>query len=217
VNRLRVAVLGGSFDPVHKGHIALADHFIGLLHPDVLRVIPAGQPWQKPALQAPPEQRVAMLKLAFNQHSIPVDIDDQEIKRNAPSYTIDTLRALRAELGQQASILFLIGADQLQQLNTWHDWRGLFDYAHICAAARPASARDATIIPSDVAEEFKRRAATPEQLRNAPHGMSHFAPELAVDVSSTTIRSSLQRGERPESLLPIAVLDYIQQHHLYRS
>ncbi|MES2538880.1 MAG: nicotinate-nucleotide adenylyltransferase [Pseudomonadota bacterium] len=212
-----IALLGGSFDPVHNGHVALGAYFAKLLVPDELRIIPAGNPWQKHGLQATGEQRVAMVERAFDRQSVPVFVDQQEIRRGTATYTIDTLRSLREELGPDVSIAFLMGADQLHQLHTWGDWQHLFDYAHLCAASRPGFTMDASHLPAQVAREFERRRGTPEQIRNTPHGLTYLASNLAVDVSATEIRSALQRGERPESLIPARVLDYIEQHHLYKS
>jgi nicotinate-nucleotide adenylyltransferase len=212
-----IALLGGSFDPVHNGHVALGDYFAKLLMPDELRIIPAGNPWQKHGLQATGEQRVDMVERAFDRQSVPVFVDQQEIRRGTATYTIDTLRALREELGNDVSIAFLMGADQLHQLHTWGDWQRLFDYAHLCAASRPGFAMDASHLPAAVAREFGRRSGTPEQIRNTPHGLTYLASNLAVDVSATEIRQALQRGERPDSLIPARVLDYIEQHHLYKS
>jgi len=212
-----IALLGGSFDPVHNGHLALADYFVAQLKPDELRIIPAGNPWQKDNLQASAEHRVAMLECAFREQKIPVAIDLQEIQRHTATYSIDTLRAIRSEAGQAASLVFLMGADQLQQLHTWKDWQSLFDYAHICAATRPGFSVDAPHMQQAVAQEFSRRAGTLEQIRTTPHGMTYLASDLAVDVSSTTIRAALRHGSRPDALVPHAVLDYIEQHNLYRS
>jgi nicotinate-nucleotide adenylyltransferase len=212
-----VAILGGSFDPVHNGHVALADHFVALLQPDELRVIPAGNPWQKDGLQASAQDRLAMAGSAFSTQKVPVTIDQQEILRDKATYTIDTLRAVRKELGPDVSIVFLMGADQLQHLNTWNEWRQLFDYAHLCAASRPGFAMDAAHVPDDVTREFARRAATPQQIRTTAQGLAFLAPDLAVDIAATTIRAALQRGERPISQVPLGVLDYIEQHHLYKS
>lgn len=212
-----VAVLGGSFDPVHKGHLALADYFTDLLTPSALRVIPAGNPWQKNGLQTSPEDRVAMLTRAFVQQKPAVSIDQQEIQRHTATYSIDTLRALRAELGPETSIVFLIGADQLQKLHTWRDWQKLFDYAHICAATRPGFAIDASQIQQAVAAEFTRRSGTAEQIRTTPYGLCYLGTDLAVDISATEVRARIKSGAAPEALLPPAVLDYIQQHHLYQS
>jgi nicotinate-nucleotide adenylyltransferase len=212
-----IALLGGSFDPVHKGHVALADYFIALLQPDELRVIPAGNPWQKHGLQASGQDRMAMVRSAFSTQKVAVNIDQQEILRDSATYTIDTLRAVRKELGPDVSVVFLMGADQLQHLNTWQEWQQMFDYAHICAASRPGFAMDAAHVPADVAQEFAHRAGSPEQIRNTAQGLAYLAPNLAVDISATAIRAALQRGEHPISLVPPGVLDYIEQHHLYKS
>jgi nicotinate-nucleotide adenylyltransferase len=212
-----VILFGGSFDPVHIGHVALGDYFVKLLVPDELRIIPAGNPWQKQALHAAADDRVAMIRLAFDKLPVPVSIDRQEIERNGASYTIDTLCAIRNELGPRTSIVFLLGADQLQKLNTWHEWKKLFDYAHLCAASRPGFAIENASIPTEVAREFTRRAATPDQIRDTAYGLTYVATNLAIDISATQIRSLLQRRERPGSQIPARVLDYIEQHHLYQN
>lgn len=216
-SRRCIALLGGSFDPVHNGHVALGGYFAKLLFPDELRIVPAGNPWQKDGLIASAHQRVDMLHCAFHQQALPVYIDLREIQREGATYTIDTLRAIRTETGPDTCIVFLIGADQLQRLDTWKDWQQLFDYAHVCAASRPGFAMDAAHVPAAVVREFTRRAASPEQICAAPHGLTYFAPNLCVDISSTQVRTMLSRGEEPDSLIPAAVLDYIKLHHLYRN
>ena len=211
-----VALLGGSFDPVHNGHVALGALFANLLQPDQLRIIPAGNPWQKGALRATPQDRVRMLEQAFAQANLAVTIDRQEIERSTATYTIDTLRNVRAELGPDASIVFVMGADQLQQLNTWRDWRALFDLAHIGVAARPGYSLAEAALPEAVATELAQRQGSLEQLRHTPSGHTHLADNLAVDISSTQVRAALQRGEQANSLISPVVLDYIQQHNLYK-
>jgi len=212
-----IALLGGSFDPVHQGHVALGEYFAKLLAADELRIVPVGDPWQKGQLHASAADRVEMIRYAFDKQSTPVVIDQQEIQRHTATYTIETLKAIRAELGPNASIAFLIGADQLQHLDTWREWHRLFDYAHICAASRPGFATGIGRVPAQVAHEFDSRNATPEQIRAKPSGLTYLAKDLAVDISATNIRSALQRGERPEGLVPQRVLDYIELHHLYKS
>lgn len=216
----RTALLGGSYDPVHHGHVALGAYFAQLLQVDQLRVIPAGLPWQKSTLKATPQQRAEMVALAFAGAAYDVVVDLQEIERGAQgqaTYTIDTLRQVRAELGPSASISFLMGADQLQRLDTWHEWQALFDYAHICVAARPGFNLATAGLPPAVAEAFSRRLGTPEQIRNTPHGLTYLAQDFAVDISATEIRAALQRGDSANSLIPPLVLDYIEQHNLYKS
>jgi len=218
--RYRIALLGGSYDPVHNGHVALGAYFARLLQADQLRVLPAGLPWQKASLQATPLQRTEMAALAFRGVAASVVVDPQEIERSAqgqPTYTIDTLRQIRAEQGPDASISFIMGADQLQRLASWSEWRVLFDYAHICVATRPGYDVAAAGLPAAVAEVFSRRLGTPEQIRNTPHGLTYLAQDFAVDISATELRAALQRGEAANSLIPPLVLDYIEQHNLYKS
>ena len=212
-----VALLGGSFDPVHQGHVALAALFAQLLQPDELRIIPTGSPWQKSALQARADQRVDMLELAFKDARLPVTLDLQEIERGAPTYTVDTLRNVRAELGPDASIVFLMGADQLQRLDSWREWRALFGLAHIGVAARPGYTLAAAQLPPAVAHELEQRQGSLAQLRDKPSGMAYLAHTLDLAISATQIRASLQRGDQANSLISAVVLDYIQQHNLYTS
>lgn len=217
-----VLLLGGSFDPIHNGHVALGATFVRLLGATELRVIPT-VPWQKSSLVATPEQRADMAALAFADMPCRVVVDRQEIERGRPTYTVETLRALRAELepvyGKNASLCFLMGADQLQRLDTWHDWHDLFALAHLCVAARPGFLLDGPGIPAAVAAEFRGRLVAPEQLCSKPAGQTCIAPDLAVDISSTRIRQALAAGNYQHdsgSPIPAPVLDYIEQHNLYK-
>ena len=110
-----------------------------------------------------------------------------------------------------------MGADQLQRLDTWRDWHELFDYAHFCVAARPGFALNGTEVPKAVADEFARRLGTLEHIRNTPHGLTYLAQDFAVDISATQIRAALERGDTADSLISPLVLDYIEQHNLYKS
>jgi nicotinate-nucleotide adenylyltransferase len=215
-----VALLGGSFDPVHHGHVALAGLFAQLLRPDELRIMPAGQPWQKTGgLQAGDADRVAMLKLAFDNAAFGVTIDTSEIERKTPTYTVETLRALRAALGPDASIVFLMGADQLQKLDSWRDWKALFALANFGVAARPGYRLDAAALPPAVAQELQPRLATPEEVRASKAGKVCLVHTRAVDISATEVRAALKENAaaKVSALLAPQVLDYIQQHHLYKN
>jgi nicotinate-nucleotide adenylyltransferase len=214
------ALLGGSFDPVHHGHVALARLFCELLRPDALYLLPA-KPWQKSSLQASDEARVAMLELAFRDSGLPVLIDRREIERGSATYTVETLQGLREELGPDASIVFLMGADQLQNLDSWRDWQQLFALANIGVAARPGYTLEQEALPSAVAQEMAPRLAPPGQVRTTPAGLVCLAHTLAVDISATQVRALLHEGREHgtdlNSLVPPLVLDYIQQHHLYKN
>jgi nicotinate-nucleotide adenylyltransferase len=210
-----ILLFGGSFDPVHNGHLALA-HFCSLLcQPDELRLIPAGRPWQKPELATPADHRVAMLKLAFADFHLPVEIDEQEIKLDGPSYTITTLRNIRAELGDSVSLVLTIGADQLHNLPTWREWQQLFNYAHLCVVRRLGFSLESEQLSSVLANEIVRRRASAEQIRSTPHGLMIIADNFLMDVSATSIRQSLHQRSDAAGLIPAAVLDYIHQQHLY--
>jgi len=215
-----VALLGGSFDPVHRGHVALAELFAHLLRPDELRILPAGQPWQKKnGLQASDLERVAMLELAFRQVSFPATIDLREIERKTPTYTVETLRDLRAELGPETSIVFLMGADQLQKLDSWRDWQDLFELTNFGVAARPGYRLDEAALAPAVAQELAQRHATPDEVRSSPAGRVCLAHTLAVDISATQVRAAVHEDKSTDisALLAPQVLDYIQQHNLYKS
>lgn len=214
-----VLVLGGSFDPVHLGHVALAQHLCDVLKPDELRIIPAGQPWQKSALTATSEQRVSMLKLAFEAWSdCKLIIDEQEIRRAAAhvaSYTIETLRELRKELGTEASICFAMGADQLLNLHTWHQWKELFKVAHLCTASRPGF--DIRLATPEVTKAWQERLISPQEMRVKAAGGTYLDSSLAVDVSATQLRKELkQHNPTIRLLVTHKVLDYIQQHSIYQ-
>ncbi len=223
-----IALLGGSFDPVHHGHVALARLFCALLRPDELRVLPA-KPWQKAALKASDAERVAMLELAFKDSGLPVVIDQRELLRGSPTYTVETLRGLRAECGPDASLVFLMGADQLQNLDSWRDWEQLFELANIGVAARPGYALKQDALPPAVAQQLAPRLAPPEHVRTTPAGLVCLAYSLAVDISATQVRATLHGSLRGagdpgvddaaylKTLVPPVVLDYIQQHNLYKS
>jgi nicotinate-nucleotide adenylyltransferase len=218
-----LALLGGSFDPVHDGHVALAGLFARQLAPDELRILPAGQPWQKDGLQASDLERVAMLKLAFGGAMFRTVIDTREIERDTPTYTVDTLRELRAEVGPDASIVFLMGADQLQKLDSWREWTSLFELTNFGIAARPGYRLDAAALPPAVARELAQRLATPEEVRASKAGRICLAHTLAVDISATEVRAALRADadaderKKASALLAPQVLDYIQQHNLYKS
>jgi nicotinate-nucleotide adenylyltransferase len=222
VTRRCIAVLGGSFDPVHQGHVAFARHGMAHLQADELLLVPAGNPWQKAALAARAEDRIAMLQLAFADWTPPPGIDTQEIERQGPTYTIDTAASLRSKLGEKASIVLLMGADQWQRLGTWKDWPRLFDYLHLCVASRPGSTLSALELPQELRHFVETRFASPEQLRNSPCGLITTTETLSVDIAATDIRKALAAPAAEDcallnTWLAPAVLDYIHQHHLYGS
>ena len=208
-------LLGGTFDPVHTGHVDIASHFCRLFHACQLRIVPAGNPWQKPPLFATSAQRSRMLELAFESASLPFELDSQEIVRQGASYTIDTLRAVRKEVGFGPSLVLVMGSDQLVNLHTWREWEKLFDYAHLAVAKRVGSAVSPADVDDEVGRVFFPRLALPHDIRRTSFGRTCLSEEVFVDVSSTEIRKNIHEANAAELLIPPAVLDYIKTNKLY--
>jgi nicotinate-nucleotide adenylyltransferase len=215
----RIAILGGTFDPIHDGHLSLATHFARLLALDELVLMPAGQPWQKTGV-SDAAQRLAMTKIAAEHLRIPgtrVSVGTDEVDRHGDTYTVDTLLAWRRRLGDRASLSLLIGADQLLALDRWHDWLDLFELAHICVAARPGF--DLDEMPVAVAEQIARRQKPLDAIRASAHGGILIDRSLDFDISATHIRQCAQRQLAADAKhcehVPDAVWQYIRQHRLY--
>lgn len=208
-----IAILGGSFDPVHRGHVALAQIGLDLLKPSQLRIIPTGWSPQKKAYRVSAAHRLAMLRLALQDlvGLTQLVIDEQEIIRAAqgiPSYSVETLRNLRQQVGPAASLVLMMGADQLAQLQHWKDWQQLFELAHLLVVTRPGFVLNQ--LDMAVAAEFSQRAASVQALNSSPLGLTFLYADLHLDISSTQIRQGNKLSD-----IPSGVLDYIQQHHLY--
>jgi len=220
----RVGIFGGTFDPIHNGHLALARRFVDLLRLTDLVLLPAGQPWQKAGVSAP-EHRLAMTRAAaasLELDGVRVTVATDEIERKGDTYTVDTLAHWREREGADASISLLMGADQFVKLDSWHQWMRLFDYAHICVETRPGF--DVSTLSAPVAAEVAKRAASPETLQASAHGHVLIDETLLIDVSATAIRDEArtmtdEHDARAQARdhVPSAVWDYIVQHHLYQT
>lgn len=216
----RIGMLGGTFDPIHNGHLALARHFATTLGLTELVLMPAGQPYQKQGVSAA-KHRLAMTRIAAETlvlQNVAVSIATDEIRHAGPTYTIDTLQRWRTQIGLETSLSLLIGADQLIQLDSWHDWRHLFDFAHVCAASRPGNELAAT--SPAVLEEIAARQAPAAILQATPAGHILIDSTLALDITATAIRTRLRASTTIDPStpadLPAAVWAYILQHRLYQ-
>lgn len=213
----RLGILGGTFDPPHLGHVALARLCVEHLQLDELQWIPTGQSWQKGTDVTPAADRLAMTELAAAALAdLParVHANRMEVDRAGPSYTIDTVRELRSHYGPRASLCWLMGADQLLRLHTWHGWEALFDYVHFCVATRPGF--DLAQLDGPVRDALRDRLADTALIQSTPSGHMWIDQTLAVDLSSTTLRQRLAAGERADDQLPPGVANYIATHRLYR-
>jgi nicotinate-nucleotide adenylyltransferase len=213
-----LGILGGTFDPVHNAHCALARVALDRLGLAEVLWIPAGQPPHREAPRATPADRLAMVRAAIAAEPRFL-LDPSEASSTAASYTVHTLLRLRATHGPDRPLVLLMGADAFRGLPSWHRWQELFGLAHIAVATRPGFPLDAFAPP--LAEEVTaRRADAPTALADSAHGRIVFFPLVAGTVSATEVRGLLAAdapAERLAPLLPPPVLDYIQQHRLYRN
>lgn len=211
MTRRRIGLLGGTFDPVHVGHLALARAACVALSLDELRLVPTGVSWQKDASAVAAADRVAMLRLAVAREPGWI-VDTREVEREGPSYTIDTLVSLRAELGPECALVMVIGSDQLRNLASWHRWRELIGFCHIAATRRERVPLEALPAPIEALVEAHGADALPD----TPAGGIVFFRMPPVPVSSTKLRSQLAAGVAPAELLPAGVPEYIESRRLYR-
>jgi len=212
-----IGVLGGTFDPIHYGHLRLAEELGETLRLEEVRLIPSGTPPHRSAPAVPAEHRLAMTQLAAAGNPR-FKVDEREVRRAGPGYTYDTLKALRAELGDARPLALLLGADAFLEFATWHRWREIFGLAHIAVAYRPGFPveqwSERMLLP--LAREYAaRRMQQPLAVHLAPAGGIVVIPFTALDISATAIRDMLRAGASPRYLLPGAVLDYIRTHRLY--
>ena len=209
---------GGTFDPFHLGHqaIALAAHE-ALQAP--LWLIPAADPPHRAAPGASAEQRLTMLQLAVAE--LPgLQIDDRELRRAAatgrPSWTVDTLRELRAELGPQTPLVWLLGADSFASLPSWHHWQEMLELTHLLVAARPGTSIEQGL-PAELDAALAGRWCDQVQpLQTSPAGRVLALQQPLYEVSASEVRRRMATGDNWRELLPPAVADYLQQHRLYR-
>ena len=214
---LAIGLLGGSFDPIHSGHLQLARDALAQLALTELRFLPAGQPWQKEKVTDATHRAQMVLAAIRNEPRFVLDM--REIERAGPTYTVDTLRELRAALGEHLPLVWIMGSDQFEQLDTWRDWTRLLDHAHLAVARRA----DAVFTPSHVLQEyFNAHWARPHAVQEAAHGRIVEFEMTPVDASATEVRALLAqppspaRDNRLAEIVPSPVLDYIRAHHLYR-
>ena len=195
----KIGMFGGAFDPPHLAHRALAEAALAQLQLDELRVLPTGQAWHKSRPLTEAAHRLAMSRLAFEGLER-VRLDDREIRRAGPSYTLDTLRELHAE-NPQAELYLVMGKDQADVLPTWRNWQEIVHLAIICVADRDVLTGQETrfVPPPEMAGRFCKLSMPP------------------MDISATGIRTRVASRQGIAPLVTPAVARYIEDHHLYQS
>jgi nicotinate-nucleotide adenylyltransferase len=199
-----IGLLGGTFDPIHFGHLRLGQEIGELLRFAEVRLIPSGTPPHRHAPQVSAQQRLQMVRLATVDNPLFV-VDEREVNRVGPGYTVDTLGELRREFGVTRPLCLLLGADAFLELATWHHWHELFGLAHIVVAHRPGFPIEA----------WPTKMPQPLAVHLAPAGGIATQSIAALDISATGIRDALAHGASPRYLLPDPVLDYIETNRLY--
>ena len=210
-----IGILGGTFNPIHLGHLHLVNQLQAKLSFDSIRFMPAALPALKDTPSVTAEQRAEMVKIAIaNQPRF--TLDTRELSRAGTSYTIDTLISLREELGNQISLCWLMGFDAFAHLNAWHRWQELLNYAHLIVVKRPHS-EDLSSLNADVKALLEsHETKNAEEIKNQTCGKILIQEISALDISSTDIREKIPNKQDLSSMVPEAVLSYIQQHDLYQ-
>lgn len=209
-----VGILGGTFDPVHYGHLRSALELQEALELKEIRLLPSAVPPHRPAPRASAEQRLAMLRLAIAGQS-GLSVDSHELERSGPSYMVDTLTSLRAELGD-TPLCLILGADAFLGLPSWHRWQELNDLAHLVVMHRPGWSVESAEAALK-AQLRERRLDSASALAAKPAGGIWLQPVTQLDISATALRELIAAGRSPRYLLPEAVWDYIRAQGLYRN
>lgn len=206
-----VALLGGTFDPIHFGHLRTALEIKQQLGLDEMRLIPCHVPAHREPPTFPAAERLKMVQLAI-ENEPELTCDAREIERNGVSYTVDTLASLREDLGKEVALVLVVGMDAFLSLPTWHEWQSIPQFAHILVAARPGASGPS----AGVMERFlhAREATEVKELKEAAYGRVLMQRMTPLEISSTHIRDLVRRNQSPRYLLPDSVWDYMQQNLL---
>ncbi len=208
-----LAVFGGTFNPVHYGHLRSALELVERLGLAELRLMPSARPPHREAPQCSAQHRLAMVELAVAGEPR-LTCDGRELRREGKSYTIDSLVELRKEQGAERSLCMVLGCDALLGIPTWYRWRELLDWAHIVVIARPGWALPES---GEVADWLERhRLPGPAAIAQSPAGGILVEELRPLAISSTEIRQILSEGRSARYLMPQPVLDYLERHALYR-
>jgi nicotinate-nucleotide adenylyltransferase len=205
-----VGIFGGTFDPVHNGHLRSALEVLQQFDLDHIRLIPSARPPHREQPQATPEQRLMMLHLAV-KNSQSFVVDDRELKREGPSYTVDTLTSLRAEF-PDTPLYLILGSDAFIHLSTWHQWQQLLTLSHIVVMQRPDQPLS---LRSDMQNWYQEHLASTEH-NDLLAGKIWPVTLTQLNISATAIREAVAKGHSPEFLMPDPAVRLIEQLGLYQ-
>ena len=210
--RRMVVLLGGTFDPIHLGHLRLALEIKQTLGADEMRLIPCHQPPHRASPKVGSAERLHMLELAV-ENCADLQVDARELRRDGASYTVDTLRDLRCELGDDVSVVLCMGTDAFEKLSTWKEWSQLIQLAHIFVVARPGYQLPTQGPEFELAQTHH---ANRVQLQTESRGGVLVKTLRLLPISATDIRQQLAANQSIQFLVPDAVAAYISEQQLYR-
>ncbi|AOM42854.1 nicotinate-nucleotide adenylyltransferase [Xenorhabdus hominickii] len=208
------ALFGGTFDPIHYGHLRSAEALAQLVGLKQVILLPNHVPPHRPQPEATAQQRLEMVRLAVQGNPL-FTVDTRELDRQTPSYTIETLKSFRQEVGKHP-LAFIIGQDSLQTIHTWHKWEELLDICHLLVCSRPGYQN--SLSTPEVQQWLKKHQVdTPLPLSQKPQGYIYLAATPLLNISATDIRQRHQQGLSCDDLLPPSIQNYIDSQGLYRS
>ncbi|MDH5407563.1 MAG: nicotinate-nucleotide adenylyltransferase [Gammaproteobacteria bacterium] len=209
-----IGVFGGTFDPIHLGHIQTVTDVAAAMELEQVLFIPVGIPPHRDKPIASAEQRLAMVNLAIAANDRFV-LDDREIRRPGPSYMVETLGSLREQQGETTSIGLILGLDAFCELDSWHQWQEINQLAHLIVMTRPGWDEKGITSPALQKLVAEHQVTNPLDCHKQAAGSVVFLPVSPMDISSTQIRKSIRAGLDVSTLLPTSVNSLIQQEQIY--
>lgn len=212
-----VGIFGGTFDPIHYGHLRIAEEIVETVGLQKMYFVPAGIPRLRHSPVASPQHRVEIVRLAIQKNPDFV-LDEREIYRDSVSYSIDTAREFKQEFGEEVRLCFILGADAFIKLPEWNNWKELFNLCHFIVSTRPGYTLTLIkeLLSKELREECSQRwVSNTESLKKNASGLIFIASTTMLDISATTIRAHIAVGRSVRHLVPSVTVNYISENKLY--
>ena len=212
-----VGIFGGTFDPIHYGHLRVAEEIVETVGLQKMYFVPAGMPRLRHSPVASPQHRVEIVRLAIQKNPDFV-LDEREIYRDGVSYSIDTVREFKQEFGEEVRLCFILGADAFIKLPEWNNWKELFNLCHFIVSTRPGYTLTLIkeLLSKELREECSQRwVSNTESLKKDTSGLIFIASTTMLDISATSIRAHIAAGRSVRHLVPSVTVNYISENKLY--
>ena len=212
-----VGIFGGTFDPIHYGHLSIAEEIVKIVGLQKMYFVPAGMPRLRHSPVASPQHRVEIVRLAIQKNPDFV-LDEREIYRDGVSYSIDTVREFKQEFGEEVRLCFILGADAFIKLPEWNNWKELFNLCHFIVSTRPGYSLTLIkeLLSKELREECSQRwVSNTETLKKETSGLIFIASTTMLDISATSIRAHIAVGRNVRHLVPSVTVNYISENKLY--